>query len=172
MRYVCYTSGPAELHTQSLLALRSIPPPAAPKQTRSRDTVSPEGHTRSKKAQAPQITTDPPVLGARYTPRPLQLQPAAVRTNPASCLFTFSSVAAPSPRFIAVAPPDGAAVLAHGGQVEQVDQGDAGAAPDGCRVRRHTRVSGWKHLRHITSDIFKGKLPVVGLYRFTVAGTD
>lgn len=83
MRYVCYTSGPAELHTQSLLALRSIPPPAAPKQTRSRDTVSPEGHTRSKKAQAPQIPTDPAVLGARYTPRPLQLQPAAANRDAA-----------------------------------------------------------------------------------------
>lgn len=31
-------------------------------------------------------------------------------------------------------------------------RGDAGGAVDGCRVRMGTRVYGWKHLRHVTSD--------------------
>lgn len=33
-------------------------------------------------------------------------------------------------------------------------QGDAGGALDGYRVKSDTRVYGWKHLRHVTSDLF------------------
>lgn len=84
---------------------------------------------------------------------------------------TVSPVAVPSPRFSSFpcsssprAPRDAEVILAHTpveGRIGEggcggLDQGDARGALDGCRVRRDTRVHGWKHLRHVTSDIFKG----------------
>lgn len=87
----------------------------------------------------------------------------AVSPSPRLSLFPCGS----SPR----APLDGAVILAHTPGEEGrkgeggLGQGDAGGALDGCRVRMGTRVYGWKHLRHVTSDFVLKGTPLVLLKR-------